>query len=190
MCIVTITIIKIPKRNVSRVERYQITCTSVSALSKVANMCGIWAVFGAKGDVKVHCVECHKISCRGPDAFRIESIPAFPNSCLGFHRLEIVDATGGMQPMRLRAYPHVRLIYNGEIYNCREVEQEYGFDYETRCDGEAIIHLYVRFGAERAARMLDGVFAFVIVDTKNNQVHLGRDIFGIRPMFTFHDKGK
>ena len=51
--------------------------------------------------------------------------------------------------MRLLAYPHVRLIYNGEIYNCREVQKEYGFNYESRCDGEAIIHLYVRFGAEK-----------------------------------------
>ena len=153
-------------------------------------MCGIWALFGgATEDVKIQCANCHKISYRGPDAFRVESIPAFPNSCLGFHRLEIVDAMGGMQPMRLLAYPHVRLIYNGEIYNCREVQKEYGFHCESRCDGEAIIHLYVRFGAEKAAKMLDGVFAFVIVDTKERKVFLGRDIFGIRPMFTFFDKG-
>ena len=37
--------------------------------------------------------------------------------------------------------------------------------------------------------MLDGVFAFVIVDTKERQVHLGRDVFGVRPMFTFFDNG-
>ena len=92
--------------------------------------------------------------------------------------------------MRLHAYPHVRLIYNGEIYNCREVGKEYGFEYESHCDGEAIIHLYVRFGAERTAQMLDGVFAFVIVDTKERKVHLGRDIFGVRPMFTISHEGK
>ena len=153
-------------------------------------MCGIWALFGANDDVKVRCAACHKISHRGPEAFRIESIPGFPNSCLGFHRLEIVDASGGMQPMRLHAYPHVRLVYNGEIYNCREVGKEYGFDYETHCDGESIIHLYVRFGAERAAEMLDGVFAFVIVDTKKREVHLGRDVFGVRPMFTISTNGE
>ena len=92
--------------------------------------------------------------------------------------------------MRLLAYPHIRLIYNGEIYNCREVQKEYGFNYESHCDGEAIIHLYVRLGAEKAAEMLDGVFAFVIVDTNERKVFLARDIFGIRPMFTFLDKGK
>ncbi len=152
-------------------------------------MCGIWALFGAKESVQAHCVQCEKIAHRGPDAFRIESIPAFPNSCLGFHRLEVVDAVYGMQPMRVHAYPHIRLLYNGEIYNCREVGKEYKFAYETHCDGEAIIHLYVRFGAEKAARMLDGVFAFAIIDTKERKVHLGRDIYGIRPMFTFHDEG-
>lgn len=152
-------------------------------------MCGIWAVFGSKGDVKIQCVACHRIAHRGPEAFRIESIPEIPNSCLGFHRLEIVDATGGMQPMRILQYPHVRLIYNGEIYNCKELQQEYGFNYQSKCDGEAIIHLYMRFGPQKAAELLDGVFAFVIVDTKEKRVHLGRDVFGIRPMFTFHDKG-
>ena len=35
-------------------------------------------------------------------------------------------------------------------------------------------------------RMLDGVFAFIVVDTKKNQVHLGRDIFGVKPMFTLY----
>ena len=153
-------------------------------------MCGIWAIFGAKGDVKKLCIQCMKVSHRGPDAFRVESISAFPRSCLGFQRLAIVDQIYGMQPMMVTAYPHIRLLYNGEIYNCRDVGRQYDFKYQTRCDGEVIIHLYARFGAEVTAEMLDGVFAFCIIDTKARKVHLGRDIFGVRPMFTFFDTGE
>ena len=153
-------------------------------------MCGIWAIFGAKKDVKQLCIQCMKVSHRGPDAFRMESIPAFPRSCLGFHRLAVVDPTFGMQPMAVTTYPYLRLLYNGEIYNCRDLGRQYDFKYQTHCDGEVILHLYARFGAEVTAKMLDGVFAFCIIDTRARKVYLGRDIFGVRPMFTFLDTGK
>lgn len=55
-----------------------------------------------------------------------------------------------------------------------------------RVDGEVIIHLYNKFGAKRTAQLLDGVFAFCIVDAEKDQVHLGRDTFGVRPMFTIN----
>ena len=51
-------------------------------------------------------------------------------------------------------------------------------------DGEVITHLYNEFGAKKTAQLLDGVFAFCIVDTQKNQIHIGRDTFGVRPMFT------
>ena len=66
------------------------------------------------------------------------------------------------------------------------MRDQYGFHFDTQCDGEIIVHLYERFGAEAMARMLDGVFAFIVVDTKKNQVHLGRDIFEVKPMFTLY----
>ena len=153
-------------------------------------MSGIWAIFGAKEDVKQLCIQCMKVSHRGPDAFRIESIPAFPRSCLGFHRLVVVDPTFGIQSMAVSTYPHLRLLYNGQIYNCRDLGRQYDFRYQTHSDGEVILHLYARFGAKVTAEMLDGVFAFCIVDTKARKVYLGRDIFGVCPLFTFLDTGK
>ena len=154
-------------------------------------MCGIWALLGLSDeDVRKRCAECFNICHRGPDASRIETIPDIPNSCLGFQRLRINGLVKGMQPMRLFALPHIWLLYNGEIYNAFTMRDQYGFQLDTECDGEIIIHLYERFGAETMARMLDGVFAFIVVDTKKNQVHLGRDIFGVRPMFTFNSQGK
>ncbi|XP_061179872.1 asparagine synthetase [glutamine-hydrolyzing]-like [Saccostrea echinata] len=146
-------------------------------------MCGIWAIFGSDDDVAIQCNAAHKITHRGPDAFRLETIHHFPNCALGFHRLSIVDDLAGMQPMRVFKYPHIWLMYNGEIYNHKFLEEQFNFDTSTECDGEVIIHLYARGGAEYAARHLDGVFAFIILDTAERKVYVGRDTFGVRPSF-------
>ncbi|KAL9965981.1 hypothetical protein ACROYT_G023984 [Oculina patagonica] len=152
-------------------------------------MCGIWAIFGIP-EYSKYASCAMKISQRGPDVFRMETIPHFQNCCVAFHRLTILDDHFGMQPMRIKALPHLYLIYNGEIYNHKEVGKQYDFDFLTKCDGEVILHLYDKFGAEKMAQMLDGVFAFCIIDTKSKEVHIGRDTFGIRPMFTLSMTGK
>ncbi|WAR01985.1 ASNS-like protein [Mya arenaria] len=146
-------------------------------------MCGIWALFGSDGDISYQCNSVHKITHRGPDAFRIENIHYFSSCCLAFHRLAIVDDLCGMQPMRTFQHPYIYLIYNGEIYNFKELQKEFGFKQDTACDGEVIIHLYAKFGIERAARHLDGVFFFCLMDTANRKVYIGRDTFGVRPGF-------
>lgn len=152
-------------------------------------MCGIWAIFGIP-EYSKYATCAMKISQRGPDVFRMETIPHFQNCCVAFHRLAIVDDLYGMQPMRIKALPHLYLIYNGEIYNHKAVGKQYDFDFFTKCDGEVILHLYDKFGAEKMAQMLDGVFAFCIIDTKNKEVHIGRDTFGIRPLFTLSVAGR
>ncbi|KAL4223308.1 hypothetical protein ACF0H5_016779 [Mactra antiquata] len=146
-------------------------------------MCGIWAIFGSDGEISFQCNSVHKITHRGPDAFRIENINHFPNSCLAFHRLAIVDDLCGMQPMRTFQHPYIYLIYNGEIYNFKELQKTFGFKQDTACDGEIIIHLYAKGGIEFAAKHLDGVFFFCLMDTANRKVYLGRDTFGVRPGF-------
>lgn len=91
--------------------------------------------------------------------------------------------------MCLKAYPHITLLCNGEIYNAFTLRDTYEFQFESQCDTEIIIHLYERFGTEQTAALLDGVFAFAILDTKKRQLHLGRDLFGVRPLFSFFSKG-
>ena len=146
-------------------------------------MCGIWAIFGACEDVSEYFSCALKMTHRGPDCFRIESIPNFGNSCLAFHRLAVVDSVYGMQPMRVFSLPNLYMVYNGEIYNHKALGKLHGFQYHTKCDGEVILHLYNKFGGEKTAQLLDGVFAFIVIDTMKNEIHLGRDTFGIRPMF-------
>jgi asparagine synthase (glutamine-hydrolysing) len=155
-------------------------------------MCGIWALFGLTDEdlLRYGLADCLKIAHRGPDMTRIETVKDVPHSLLGFHRLEVNDSTNGMQPMRLRKqYPHIWLVFNGEIYNAFTLRDFYEFPFESQCDAEVIIHLYASFGAEKTAAMLDGVFAFAILDTKLGQLYLGRDVFGVRPLFTYISEG-
>uniref|UniRef100_A0A068TKR6 Asparagine synthetase [glutamine-hydrolyzing] n=1 Tax=Blattella germanica TaxID=6973 RepID=A0A068TKR6_BLAGE len=152
-------------------------------------MCGIWVMFGLVNSYLSALQHLFsRISHRGPDAWRIEFDQKVKDSVVGFHRLEIVDCLYGMQPMKLHKYPHLILLCNGEIYNCKRVKEQFGFEYETNCDVEAILHLFAAGGIEHCARNLDGVFAFCIVDSKNKKVYLGRDPYGVRPLFRLFTK--
>ncbi|XP_071954941.1 asparagine synthetase [glutamine-hydrolyzing]-like [Antedon mediterranea] len=149
-------------------------------------MCGIWAIFGSNEDVHKYCESACKIAHRGPDAFCLENVNHLANCLFGFHRLAIVDDVFGMQPMRLKAYPHIWMMYNGEIYNFKKLREQYKFDFTSNCDGEVLIHLYAHGGIDFMAKMLDGVFAFCLLDTQTKKVFIGRDTIGIRPMFRLY----
>ncbi|CAG9768313.1 unnamed protein product [Ceutorhynchus assimilis] len=147
-------------------------------------MCGIWAIFGTETNLHTVCAHgFNKIEHRGPDAWRVEYDKQLKNCCVGFHRLTIVDCTYGMQPMKLHKFPHRMLLCNGELYNCKELQKEHEFNYETFSDVECIFHLYEKFGIEKCVKSLDGVFAFCIVDIPKKKVFLGRDPYGVRPLF-------
>ncbi|KAM9838562.1 asparagine synthetase [glutamine-hydrolyzing] [Aulostomus maculatus] len=146
-------------------------------------MCGIWALFGSDECLSIQCTSAMKIAHRGPDAFRFENVNGFTNCCFGFHRLAIVDQLYGMQPLRIKKFPFLWLCYNGEIYNHHTLKKQFEFDYQTKVDGEILLHLYDRFGIKKMASLLDGVFAFILLDTANRKVFLGRDTYGVRPMF-------
>ncbi|KAI3358765.1 hypothetical protein L3Q82_014729 [Scortum barcoo] len=146
-------------------------------------MCGIWALFGSDECLSVQCTSAMKIAHRGPDAFRFENVNGFTNCCFGFHRLAIVDQLYGMQPLRIKKFPFLWLCYNGEIYNHQLLKDKLKFDYQTKVDGEILLHLYDHFGIQKMASLLDGVFAFILLDTYNRKVFLGRDTYGVRPLF-------
>uniref|UniRef100_UPI003AAA6CB5 asparagine synthetase [glutamine-hydrolyzing]-like n=1 Tax=Centroberyx gerrardi TaxID=166262 RepID=UPI003AAA6CB5 len=146
-------------------------------------MCGIWALFGSDECLSGKCTSATKIAHRGPDAFRFENVTGFTNCCFGFHWLAIVDQLYGMQPLCIKRFPFLWLCYNGEIYNHHTLKMRFQFDYQTKVDGEILLHLYDRYGIQKMASLLDGVFAFVLLDTANRKVFLGRDTYGVRPLF-------
>lgn len=151
-------------------------------------MCGIWGIFGCDTDVHEQVESCFKIAHRGPDCCRFETINHYENCAFGFHRLAIVDDLNGMQPIRIVSMPHIWMIYNGEIYNHKELAAKYKFDYSTKCDGEALIHLYNKGGIEFMCENLYGVFGFIVFDVIKKKIFIGRDSFGVRPVFKWFNE--
>lgn len=152
-------------------------------------MCGIWGIFGTDCEVFKYISCFFEIKHRGLDCFRFENMKRFENIGLGFHRLAFHDPITGMQPMQLLSIPHVTMIYNGEIYNFQELKEKYNFNFETACDGEALIHMYNMGGIKFMLENLYGVFGFILLDKTQNKVYIGRDTFGVRPLYrTYSDE--
>jgi asparagine synthase (glutamine-hydrolysing) len=102
---------------------------------------------------------------------------------LGFRRLSIIDLAGGHQPMS-NEDGTVWIVFNGEIYNFQDLRpglEARGHVFRTRCDTEAIIHLYEEKG-ERVVDDLRGMFAFAIWDDRKQQLLLARDRLGKKPL--------
>ena len=129
----------------------------------------------------------HQIEHRGPDSLGAIS---FDNCMMGCARLSIIDIKNGFQPIS-NEDKSIRVVYNGEIYNYLDIKldlQNKGHHFKTNCDTEVLVHLYEEYGIN-APKYINGNFAFAIYDTKNNKLILGRDRFGIRPLFyTIHKK--
>src|SRR5688572_3434511 len=137
-------------------------------------MCGIAGVVGGGADVRRMTA---RLAHRGPDDER------FHDDVLGFRRLAIIDLEGGAQPMK--GCGDAWLVFNGEIYNFRELRQRLrGHAFRTRSDAEVILHLYEDMG-EDCVRELDGMFAFAIWDGR--RLFAARDRLGKKPFVYRHD---
>lgn len=119
---------------------------------------------------------------RGPDD---EGFWADDDIALGFRRLSIVDLESGHQPMTNEDRT-VWVIFNGEIYNHRELRHELeaaGHRFSTdHSDTEVLVHGYEEWGEALPGR-LNGMFGFAIWDTRRKQLMLARDRLGIKPLY-------
>ncbi|MEE4109757.1 MAG: XrtA/PEP-CTERM system amidotransferase [Halieaceae bacterium] len=148
-------------------------------------MCGIAGIFDLSGERDVdpellramNQVQFH----RGPD----EGGEFFgPGIALGHRRLSIIDLAGGQQPMR-SADGSLCLVYNGEIYNFRELARELqklGYIFRTHCDTEVILYAWQEWG-EGCVKRFRGMFAFALYDDRRKSLFLARDRFGIKPLY-------
>ena len=103
---------------------------------------------------------------------------------LGFRRLSIIDLAGGHQPMS-DAEATTRVIFNGEIYNYRELRAELqskGHQFRTNSDTEVIVHGYKEWGTEVFNR-LNGMFGLAIWDARNERLVVARDAMGIKLVY-------
>jgi asparagine synthase (glutamine-hydrolysing) len=102
----------------------------------------------------------------------------------GFRRLSIIDLAGGHQPMS-DAEESVWLVFNGEIYNYRELRAElegHGHKFRTNSDSEVIIHGYKQWGTGVFSH-LNGMFGVGIWDVKRKRLVVARDAMGIKLIY-------
>jgi asparagine synthase (glutamine-hydrolysing) len=158
-------------------------------------MCGIAAIFVYNNsDARLDESELVSIrdymKQRGPDGAGLWVEPQ--RRCgLAHRRLSIIDLSeGGTQPM-ISADGKTVVVFNGEIYNYRELRKELegqGCQFRSTSDTEVLLHLYQREGQD-LTRNLRGMFAFAIWDAGRGGLLLARDPFGIKPLY-FADDGK
>lgn len=110
---------------------------------------------------------------------------------LGHTRLSIIDlSNSGHQPMYL-ADKSLGLVFNGEIYNYREIRSEltgFGYKFVSDSDTEVLLTAWQHWGRDCLSRLV-GMFAFVVLDRKNNEMICVRDAFGIKPFYYAVEKG-
>ncbi len=124
---------------------------------------------------------CDAIAHRGPDGFGVWTAPGVG---LGHRRLSIIDLAGSPQPMA-STDGRAMLVFNGEIYNYRELREELragGAQFHTDGDSEVILAAWQRWGPDCLPR-LHGMFAFAIYDLGQRTLFLARDRLGVKPLF-------
>ncbi len=152
-------------------------------------MCGIVCAFDLKQDAEVlrpQLLEMSKkIRHRGPDW---NGIYANEKAILAHERLAIVDPVSGKQPL-FSADKKLVLAANGEIYNHRELREQFKgkYDFQTDSDCEVILALYQEKGADFIDE-LNGIFAFALYDVENDVYLIARDHMGIIPLYMGWDQ--
>lgn len=104
---------------------------------------------------------------------------------LGQARLSIIDLSqNGHQPM---FYKHYRIVFNGEIYNYKEIKSELlqlNHEFTSDSDTEVILHAFEEWGNDAVIKFI-GMFAIVILDINNNEISIFRDRAGVKPLFYY-----
>src|SRR2546426_6901326 len=150
-------------------------------------MCGIAGALalgdGARLDRERLCRMAGLMGHRGPDGDGFWADPQ-GRAALAHRRLSIIDIAGGHQPM-CSDDGRIALVFNGEIYNYRELRQflsDRGGRFHTVSDTEVLLRMYERYGSE-AVRHLRGMFAFAVWDGTRDELVLARDRVGKKPLF-------
>jgi asparagine synthase (glutamine-hydrolysing) len=147
-------------------------------------MCGISGIIDYRGRANSRAaVESmlRSISYRGPDESGV-----YQSSCatLGNVRLSIIDIGGGQQPLS-DISGRYWIVFNGEIFNYRELREDLerrGTQFRTMSDTEVLVQLYAVYGTG-CLNLLNGQFALAIWDNLREELFIARDRVGIRPFF-------
>ena len=132
----------------------------------------------------------NSITHRGPDT---SGTWTQGHAALGHRRLIVIDPEGGLQPMVYQTGDQsIVLTYNGEIYNFKELREELigkGHTFQSSSDTEVLLHAYLEW-EEECVHHLNGIFAFGIWDERKEQLMLGRDHMGVKPLYFANRDGE
>ncbi len=147
-------------------------------------MCGMTGIFDSRGKREISRAVLARMNDsqhhRGPDE---EGMHVEPGVGLGHKRLSIIDLSTGQQPL-YNEDRSVCVVYNGEIYNYRELIPELtrlGHTFHTKSDTEVIVHAWEQWG-ERCVDRFRGMFAFALWDRNRETLFLARDRLGVKPL--------
>jgi asparagine synthase (glutamine-hydrolysing) len=148
-------------------------------------MCGIVGIYRKKGLSEQDTAALNRalaaLAARGPDA---EGRFAGQQITLGHRRLAVIDPAHGAQPW-IDPQSGVVLVYNGEIYNFREIRtlllaRQHKFT--SNCDTEVLVKAYLEWG-KQCIHKFRGIFAFCVFDPQKNYLWLARDHLGVKPLY-------
>ncbi|WP_374548530.1 asparagine synthase B [Flavobacterium sp.] len=149
-------------------------------------MCGFLAIIGKGKDEELVKELSKRMAHRGPDESDLHITDN--GHILSHERLSIIDLHSGRQP--IQGTSTAWMVHNGEIYNHQELRNTILKDhtFRTKSDSEVIVHLYEKYGYD-FVDMLDGDFAFVVVD--GDDYIAGRDPLGVKPLYYgMDDRGR
>jgi asparagine synthase (glutamine-hydrolysing) len=146
-------------------------------------MCGIAGILGAiePDDVsRVHAMDTTQRH-RGPDA---EACRSVPGAVLGHTRLSVIDLSDRAGQPMTSSDGRYTIVFNGEIYNYKELrrELERHMPFRSDSDTEVLLAAWTHWG-DRFLERMNGMFAFCIYDALNRSAFLARDRFGQKPLY-------
>ncbi len=145
-------------------------------------MCGIVGFNSKNSDVLNEMIK--SINHRGPDD---SGVYEEEQLSLGHVRLSILDLSSlGHQPM---IFEHLRMVYNGEVYNFKEIREELralGYTFVSDTDSEVILKAYHEWGIKAVDKFI-GMFAIAIYDINSSDLVLIRDRVGVKPLYYYFD---
>ncbi|MEQ8625775.1 MAG: asparagine synthase (glutamine-hydrolyzing) [Vicingaceae bacterium] len=151
-------------------------------------MCGIAGVFyWSDSEVSTTAVEqmTEQLSHRGPNA---SGIFQDKNLVLGHRRLSIIDLNEASNQPFVSEDKRYALVYNGELYNFKAIKEKLSdFHFRTDSDTEVILAAYQRWGAD-CLQHFNGMFAFALWDSHKEELFIGRDRLGIKPLYFYRDE--
>lgn len=151
-------------------------------------MCGILGQINKNGEIDKQEFKSMlaTLQNRGPDD---QGIFYDENVALGHQRLSVIDLSQRAKQPMANEDGNVVLVFNGEIYNYKELQKEIGDGHvwKSDSDSEVLIHGYEKWGVEELLSKIEGMFSFAIFDKKENKIFLVRDHFGKKPLNYFFD---